>query len=98
MVIYSSRKVITVAREKLNKKPIEYSKNVIGFLNSLSEDDINKENVKDRISIMTWERKVINKHHHQDTVQEKVDILAHLVEWFIEYFYQLFKKGTPFFW
>ena len=76
-MIHSSRQVLTVAREKLNKKPVECAKNAIDFLNSLSEDDLNKSNAKDRISIMTWARKVINKYHHLDTVQAKVDILAH---------------------
>ena len=66
-------------------------------MNSLSEDDLKKVNVKDRISIMTWDRKVVNKYHHLDTVQEKVDILAHQVNLFIDMFYPLFKKGIPLF-
>ena len=66
-------------------------------MNSLSEDDLKKVNVKDRISIMTWDRKVINKYQYLDTVQEKVDILAHQVKLFIDMFDPLFKKGIPFF-
>ena len=77
MVIYSSRKVMPVEKENLNKKPFEYVNIAINFLNNLSEDGLNKSNVKDRISIMDWARKFINKHHHLDTVQAKVDILAH---------------------
>ena len=45
-----------------------------------------------------WDRKVINKYHHLDIVQEKVDILAHQVRWFIDMFDPLFKKELPFFW
>ena len=66
LVIHSSKQVLTVAREKLNKKPIDCAKNSINFLNSLSKDDLKKENFKDRISIMTWARKVVNKYHHLD--------------------------------
>ena len=98
MVIYSYRKAMPMAREKLNMKPIEYAKNSIDFLNRLSEDDLKKSNAKDKISIMTWERKVINKHHHLDTVHAKVGISAHQLELFIESFDPLFKKGIPFVW
>ena len=68
MVIYSSKKVVTVSRENLNKKPIENANNAIDFLNHLSEDDLRKANIKDMIPIMAWERKVINKHDHWDTI------------------------------
>ena len=44
---------MAVAREKLNKKPVDFANNVIKFLNGLSEDDLKKANIKDRISIMT---------------------------------------------
>ena len=76
LVIHSSKKALTVARETLNKKPVDCAKNDIDFMNSLSEDYLKKSNIKYRISIMTWDRKVINKYHHLDIVQEKVDILA----------------------
>ena len=89
---------MAVAREKLNKKPVDYANNAINFLNGLSEDDLKKENNKDRISIMTWARKVVNKYHHLDIVQNKVDIMVHQVNIFIDMFDPLFKKGLPFFW
>ena len=47
---------------------------------------------------MTWASKFINKYHHLDIVQEKVDILTHQVKLFIDMFDPLFKKGIPFFW
>ena len=40
---------------------------------------------------MTWARKVVNKYHHLDTVQAKVDIMAHQVKIFIDKFDPLFK-------
>ena len=36
LMIHASRQVLTVAREKLNKKEVDYAKNAIDFLNSLS--------------------------------------------------------------
>ena len=77
---------MAVAREKLNKKPIDYANNAIKFLNGLSEDDLKKTNIKDRLSIMTWSRKVVIKYHHLDIVQAKVDIMAHQVKIFIDMF------------
>ena len=77
---------MAIAREKLNKKPIDYANNVIKFLNGLSEDDLKKTNIKDRLSIMTWSRKVVNKYQHLDIVQAKVDIMAHQVKIFIDMF------------
>ena len=68
LVIHSSRQALTTTREKLNKKLVDCPKNAIDFINSLSEDDLRKANVQDRISIMTWDRKVINKYHHLDRV------------------------------
>ena len=68
IVIYSSKQAVTVGREKLNKKPIEYANNAIDFLNRILESVIKEVNIKDGILIMAWERKVINKHHHIDTV------------------------------
>ena len=53
VVIHSSRKIMAVAREKLNKKPVDYANNSINFLNGFSEDDLKNANIKDRISIMT---------------------------------------------
>ena len=53
VVIHSSRKIMAVAREKLNKKAVDYANNAINFLNCLLEDNLKKENIKDRISIMT---------------------------------------------
>ena len=84
---------MAVSKEKLNNKPVDYDNNAINLLNGLSEDDLKKENIKARISIMTWARKVVNKYHHLDTVQDKVDIMAHQVKICIDMFDYLFKKG-----
>ena len=79
-VIYSSKKVVTLVREKINKKPIEYANNAIDFLSCLSESGLKECNINDRVPIMTWERKVMNKNHHVETFQAKVNVLAHQME------------------
>ena len=89
---------MAVAKETLNKNLVDYANNAIKFLNGLSKDDLKKENIKDRLSIMTWARKVVNKYHHLDIVQAKVDIMAHQVNLFIDMFDPLCKKGLLFFW
>ena len=37
---------MTTATEKLNKKPIDYAKNSIKFLNGRTEDDLKNANIK----------------------------------------------------
>ena len=84
---------MTTIREKLNKKPIDYANNSINFLNGLTEDDLKNENIKDKISIITWARKVVNKYQHLDIVQDKINIMAHQLNIFRDMFDPLFKKG-----
>ena len=55
-------------------------------------------NIKDRICIITWARKVVNKHQHLDTVQDKIDIMVHQLKIFRDILDPLFKKRLPFFW
>ena len=49
-------------KEDLNKKPIDTTNNTINFLNDLSEDDLKIMGVEEKISVITWERKVVGKH------------------------------------
>ena len=97
VVIQSTKQSVTPIREILNKKPIDYDKNVIDFLNGLTEEELKTANIKDMISIITWARKVVNKHQHLDTVQANIDIMEHQFNLFRDMFDLLFKKGFPFF-
>ena len=67
-------------------------------MNGLTEDELKTTNIKDTISVITWERKIVRKHQHPDTVQAKIDIMSHQVKMFIQLFTPLFKKGLHFFW
>ena len=97
IVMQSARKSVTTVKQRLNKKPIDTVNNTIDFLNALIEDELKSANIKDIISIITWERKVVNKHHHLDTVEEKIGIMNHEIKLFIESFSTLCNKGLPFF-
>ena len=41
---------------------------------------------------------MVKKHQHLDTVQDKIDIMAHQLKLFRDMFDHLFKKGLPLFW
>ena len=67
-------------------------------MDNLTEEEIKKENIQYRILVIKWERKVVNKYHNLETVQEKIGVMHHQIKEFIELFIPLFKKGLPFFW
>ena len=82
-------------KEVLNRKYIDTTNDTISFLNGLSEDDLKTMGIKDRISVITWGRKIVGKNQCPDTVQAKIDIMEHQVKMFIELFTPLFKTGLP---
>ena len=98
MVLQSTKQSVTVVKERMNKNPIYYAKNTIDFLNGLTEEELKTTNIKDTISIIKCARKVVNKHHHLDTVEAKIGIMAHQLKLFRDMFDPLFKKGLAFFW
>ena len=40
----------------------------------------------------------MNKYHHLEIVQAKIDVMHHQMKGFIELFNPLFKRGLPLFW
>ena len=68
MVINVARQSCTNVKETLDRKPIDTTQNTINFCNTLSEEELRKIGIKDRIAVITWERKVIGKHHHIESV------------------------------
>ena len=82
-------------KETLNKKPIDTTNNTFNFLNGVSEDDLKTMGIKDKILAITWERKVVGKHQHLDTMQSKIDIMQHQVKMFNGLYTTLFKMGLP---
>ena len=96
--IQEANQSVKVTKEKLNKNLVEYAINAIDFLNGLSEEELREAHIKDRIYVITWVRKVVNHHHHLDTIEAKIDTMSHEVKTFIEMFNPLVKMGLPFFW
>ena len=75
-----------MVKHVLNKKPIDTSNNAIKFLNNLTEEEVKKQNIHDRVLVITWERKVVNKYHHLATVEVKIYVMHHQIKEFIEMF------------
>ena len=98
IVMQAPRKSVTTVKEKLNKNPIEIANNTIHFLNGLTKDELKEAIIKEKFSIITWERKVVSKHRHLDTMEKKIAIMNQEIELFIESISPLCKKSLPFFW
>ena len=93
-----ARKNILTVKQGLNKKPMEVAQNAINFLSTLSEDQVRRFDIQDRVVVISWARKVIGKYRMSDTVHAKVDIISHKVKEVIELFTPLVSSGIPFFW
>ena len=68
-----ARQSVMVVKQVSNKNSRDTAAIAISFLNSLTKEDIRKENITDKISTITWERKVVRKYQHLDTVQAKIE-------------------------
>ena len=95
IVTQAARKNVLMVKQVLNKKLIDTTNNAIKFLNSLTEEEIKKENIQDRVLVITWVRKVVNKYHHLEKFQVKIDVMHHQIKELIELFNTLFRRGLP---
>ena len=59
-VIQAVEQSVTVVKENINKKSVDYAKNAIDFLNGMTEDEMRKVGIRDMIFVITWARKVVN--------------------------------------
>ena len=66
-------------KETFDKNPAETTHNIINFLNTLFEEELRTMGIKDIITLITWAIKVIGKRKHNETIQEKEDIMLHHV-------------------
>ena len=60
-----------MVKQELNKSPMDIVEGAIIFLNNLTEEDIIWENIHDRILVITWASRVVNKHSNLKMVEEK---------------------------
>ena len=98
IVTQVARQNVLMVKQVLNKNPIDTTHNAISVLNSLTEEEIRKATIHDRVFVITWEKRVVNKYQHLETVQAKIDVMHRQIKEFIELFNPLFKRGLPFFW
>ena len=73
VVISIERRSCVVMKETSDKRLVDTTQNTINFLNTLLEEELIIVGIKDRITIITWERKVVWKHHHVECVQAKAN-------------------------
>ena len=57
----AARQNILIVKQGLNKKPMEVAQNVINFLSALSEDQVRRFGIQDKVVIASWDRKAIGK-------------------------------------
>ena len=82
MVINVAIQSCTAVKEALNKNPVDTTKKIINFLNTMSEEDLKTMGIKVEITIITWARKVVGKHQHIEIVQAKIGIMQHQINIF----------------
>ena len=64
----------------------------------MTEEEIRKAGIRDKILVITQATKVVNQYHHLETIEAKIGIMAHEIKVFIKMFHPLVKMGLPFFW
>ena len=85
MEINVARQSCTTVKETLDRKPIDTPRNTINLLNTLSKEELRTMRIKDIITVITWVRNVIGKHHHIESVQAKEDLMLYQVKYFKSY-------------
>ena len=59
---------ILIVKQGLNKKPMQVAQNSINFLSTLSEDQVKRFGIQDKVVIASSDRKVIGKYRMLDNV------------------------------
>ena len=95
--IQAARKHIQASQCDMDKRPLDTAESAIKFLNSLTDEDIRRGNIRDRIPTITWARKVICKHRHINMVEAKWNFMRKQADDFFEKAKPLVQRGIPFF-
>ena len=93
-----AKNYIHMAKHDLNKRPLDTFEGAISFLKNLTEEDIRRGNIQDRILFIIWARRVVNKHCHLNMVEAKWNFMHKQVNEFPSLFNPLVKRGLPLFW
>ena len=89
---------LKLANETMEKKPLNTAHNALNFLNSLTYQKLQDIGIKDRVSIVLWAKKFINKHQLMKVVQDKANKMSSQIKDFRLAFEDLFDDGLPSFW
>ena len=81
-IINIARQNYAVMKETLDKRLVETPQNNISFLNTLLEEELKTMGIKDKITVINWEKKCIRKHHHVEYVQAKENKMLQQVKYF----------------
>ena len=84
-----------LVNENLDKKPLETTQNAVKFLKTLKYEDMQEMAIRDRLAIILWAIKFINKHNLVKVVQEKANQMLLEVKDFKKMFQEQFDEGLP---
>ena len=60
----------------MEKKPLNTAQNPLNFLNSLTYQKLQDLGIKDKVAIVLWEKKFINKHQLMKVVHDKANTMS----------------------
>ena len=70
----------------MEKKPLNTAHNALNFLNSLTHQNLQDIGIKDRVAIVLWAKKFINKHQLMKVVQDKANKMSSQIKNFQAFF------------
>ena len=82
----------------MEKNPLNTFQNALNFLNSLTYQKLQEIGIKERVAIVLWSKKFINKHQLMKVVQDKANAMSSQINDFRRDFKELFEDGLPSFW
>ena len=89
---------LKLANETMEKKPLNTAQNDLNFLNSLTYQKLQDIGIKDRVAIVLWAKKFINKHKLMKVVQDKSNTMSSQIRDVKLAFKDLFEDGLASFW
>ena len=89
---------LKLANETMEKKPLNIAHNALNFLNSLTYQNLQDIGIKERVAIVLWAKKFINKHQLMKVVQDKANKMSSQIKYSRLAFKDLFDDGLPSFW
>ena len=86
---------LKLVNEHMERRPLTTAQNTLNFLNSLTYQKLHDMGIKDRISIVLWDKRFIHKNHLMKTVQDKANEMLSEVNNFKQVFKELCWGAHP---